>query len=215
MRMDQSGGAAVGRARPADRRRFQDGLLFLAKWLRSPMKVAAVMPSGPDLAATMAAEVPAGADGWVLELGGGTGALTRGILDRGVPEERLIVVERDPGFARILRERFPAAHVVEGDAGEIAAAVAAAGASGERPLTAVVSGLPILTFPAPLQERILKGCFALLRPGGAFVQFTYGFGPPVPAERLARWGLKPVAAGHALKNVPPAHVWKFVRRDDA
>jgi len=214
MRMDQTGVRAPRRAGPAARRRFQDGLLFLAKWLRSPMKVAAVMPSGADLAVAMAAEIPADADGWVLELGGGTGALTRGILDRGVPQERLIVVERDPAFARILRERFPGAHVVEGDAGEIAAAVASAGASGDRPLAAVVSGLPILTFPATLQERILKGCFALLRPGGAFVQFTYGFGPPVPPDRLARWGLRPVAGGHALRNVPPAHVWRFVRREE-
>ena len=212
MRTSLRGGLAERRSRTVQGRRFQDSLLFLAKWLRSPLKIAAVMPSSPDLAATMAACVPVEGDGLVVELGGGTGALTQGLIERGIAPERLVVIERDFGFYKILRERFPAANVVLGDAADLTRLVRAAGFA-SRPVTAVISGLPILTFPDELQEVILREAFQLMEADGLFVQFTYGFGPPVPAKRLKRWGLAGDLAGHAMRNVPPAHVWVF-RRDE-
>ena len=105
-----------------------------------------------------------------------------------------------------------AANVVLGDAADLTRLVRAAGFA-SRPVTAVVSGLPILTFPDELQEVILREAFQLMEADGLFVQFTYGFGPPVPAKRLKRWGLAGDLAGHAMRNVPPAHVWVF-RRDE-
>jgi phosphatidylethanolamine/phosphatidyl-N-methylethanolamine N-methyltransferase len=210
MRTPTRGGLAERRGRVAPGRRFQDSLLFLAKWLRSPLKIAAVMPSSPDLAAAMAACVPVEGDGLVVELGGGTGALTQGLIDRGIAPERLVVIERDFGFYKILRERFPETTVVLGDAAELSRLVRAAGFA-SRPVSAVVSGLPILTFPDDLQEAILREAFNLMGENGQFVQFTYGFGPPVPLKRLKKWGVVSELAGHAMRNMPPAHVWVFRR----
>jgi len=203
----RQGGTPHARGEPA--RRFQDSLLFFTQWLRSPLKVAAVVPSGRDLATTMAAQVPLD-DGLVVELGGGTGALTKGLLAHGVEPDRLVVIERDPIFHRILRERFPSASVLKGDAQELGRLLRDAGL-GDRRVSAVVSGLPILTFPADQQERILTAAFDLMGAAGIFVQFTYGFSSPVPVKRLQAWGLTARLAGHALRNVPPAHVWCYKR----
>ena len=78
---------------------FSDSRLILKLWLKNPMKIGTVAPSSPELASAMARQIPPGVaqgDGYVVELGGGTGPVTRAILKAGVPPDRLIVLERDP-----------------------------------------------------------------------------------------------------------------------
>ena len=89
---------------------------FLRSWLEDPLRVGAVSPSGRALARMMARYVDPQAPGPVIELGPGTGSMTRALLERGVAPERLFLIEFDPNFCKLLKERFPGVNVIEGDA---------------------------------------------------------------------------------------------------
>lgn len=181
--------------------------VFLREWLRGPRRVASIAPSGRALAAAITAEIDA-ATGPVIELGPGTGAFTRALLARGVPEHRLALIEAGTSFARLLQLRHPAATVLTMDARKLGDVALFDG----EPAGAVVSGLPILAMPPRQVIGILRGAFAHLRPGGAFYQFTYSPVCPVRRPILDRLGLKAARIGGALANVPPAAVYRITRR---
>lgn len=181
---------------------------FFGSWLRNPRHVGAILPSSRALGRLMAAQIDPERPGAVVELGGGTGAITREILAAGIHPGRLLVLERDPHFHRMLRERFPAVKVVEGDAAALGDVTRD---NDVGPVNAVVSGLPMLNFPAELQNAILQGAFAQMDEDGLFVQFTYSPAPPIPRGRLADLGLEAERAGRVWFNVPPASVWCFRR----
>jgi phosphatidylethanolamine/phosphatidyl-N-methylethanolamine N-methyltransferase len=156
----------------------------------------------------MAAQLDPERPGAVLELGGGTGAITREILAAGIHPGRVLVLERDPHFHRVLRERFPAVKVVEGDAAALGDVTRD---NDVGPVNAVVSGLPMLNFPAEVQNAILNGAFEQMDDDGLFIQFTYSPAPPIPRGRLSDLGLNGERAGRVWFNVPPASVWCFRR----
>lgn len=182
---------------------------FFARWLKDPRHIGAVVPSGRSLARRMAAQVDPDRPGHVLELGPGTGVITRELLAAGVAPARLVLVERDPRFQPLLRERFPAVTLLNGDAAKLRDLLAAHDVSR---LAAVVSGLPMLTLPEDVQRAVLSQSFELLGEDGVFVQFTYSPGLPVPRRRLESLGLNAERAGRAWRNIPPAHVWRFQRQ---
>src|ERR1700693_3635413 len=83
-----------------------DGARFLKSWVARPLQIGAVQPSGRALARTMASYVDPALKGPVVEIGPGTGPVTAALLHRGVPAERLVLVEFNPEFCGLLRERF-------------------------------------------------------------------------------------------------------------
>ncbi len=181
-----------------------DTLLFFRSWLTSPLEVASIAPSGKRLAAAMTAEVgPSPGD--VLELGPGTGIFTRRLLQDGVDEERLILVERNPAFAMLLRQRFPKATLIEGDAQHLL--LPAAGKVG-----AAISGLPLLSMPKPIVRDILAAVFRHLADDACLFQFTYGPRCPVPAPILAALELEASFRRWVPFNLPPASVYRIRRR---
>jgi phosphatidylethanolamine/phosphatidyl-N-methylethanolamine N-methyltransferase len=183
----------------------QEAALFLSRWLKAPQRIGAVAPSGRALARAMAREVSPHGDGVVVELGGGTGSITRALLERGVAPGRLVVVERDYTLAALLRKRFPGVKIVRGDAGELASLLASLGIVR---IDAVVSSLPLLSMPKSVRRRIVQEGVAVLGPGGAFIQFTYGVASPIPAPEF---GLRGEVADRVFLNFPPASVWRFRR----
>jgi phospholipid N-methyltransferase len=184
-----------------------DTLRFLRAWAANPLQIAAVAPSSPALGRVITSEVDP-ASGPVVELGPGTGVFTRALLARGVPEHDLVLVEMEESFRDLLAARHPQATVLPLDATRLDRA---APALGGRAAGAVVSGLPLLAMGAMRQMRVLRGAFALLAPGAAMYQFTYGLGCPVPAAILDRLGLTARRIGGTLNNLPPAAVWRFAR----
>jgi phosphatidylethanolamine/phosphatidyl-N-methylethanolamine N-methyltransferase len=96
--------------------RLDDEVRFLRSWIEKPLHMGAVMPSSKLLARTMAQYVAVDSKGPVIELGPGTGAITNALLEHGVDQKRLVLVEYNPGFCALLRDRYPQARVVQGDA---------------------------------------------------------------------------------------------------
>ena len=183
-----------------------DILLFLRAGLRRPRRLGAVAPSGRALAHLITSEIAAD-KGPVIELGAGTGAFTRALLRRGVPEAQLVLVEADPHFARVLETRFPAARVLAIQAQRLRHVDPLQG----RAAVAVVSGLPLLSMRRREVMGVLSGAFHRLGAGGAFYQFTYGPRCPVSAAILKRLGLRAKRIGWVVNNLPPATVYRIER----
>jgi phosphatidylethanolamine/phosphatidyl-N-methylethanolamine N-methyltransferase len=185
--------------------------LFLKRWLRRPFATGALVPSGRLLAEAMARTTRAvleGRPGYVVELGAGTGEVTKSLLAAGVAPERLVLVERDPEFATFLHRHFRGPRIVEGDAARLSRLLADHGVA---PVAAVVSSLPLLSLPAGVVSGIVTGVFEALPRGAALVQFTYGPKPPVPYALRERLRLDGTHGKRIWRNVPPAVVWTFRR----
>jgi phosphatidylethanolamine/phosphatidyl-N-methylethanolamine N-methyltransferase len=179
-------------------------LLFLKAWLRSPLKVGAIAPSGERLAWAMARAVPKRSSLPVVELGGGTGSITA-VLREHLGPERLVVLERDPELYRLLQRRFPDVTVVLGDACHLRRHLQGCGIPRA---AAVVSGLPLVAMPKSVQRQIVDESFAVMDPGSPFIQFTYSLFSPLARREMGVRG-RPVA--RVLQNVPPASVWVYRR----
>jgi phosphatidylethanolamine/phosphatidyl-N-methylethanolamine N-methyltransferase len=183
--------------------------LFFGLWLRKPLQIAAICASSDHLADAFARLADLRRPGAVLELGAGTGSLTRGLLRAGCARERLVVLEREPALAALLRRDFPRVEIIEDDAARLSEHLAARGID---QLAAVVSSLPIKWFPVPAQRAIVLGCLERLGPGGRFLQVTNAFSSPVAIEEL---GLTGREARRVWRNVPPAQIWSYTRRPGA
>ena len=125
---------------------LNDSTLFLREWLANPQRTGAVAPSSPKLAAAMARWLPSDPESYVLELGPGTGAVTQALIERGLREDRLVAIENNPKLARLLRKRFPDAHIITGDAWHLDVLLREHAESIES-VGAVISSLPLLNFP--------------------------------------------------------------------
>jgi phospholipid N-methyltransferase len=180
-------------------------LQFFRSWVQNPLAIGAVAPSGRTLAKLMVKDVQA--DARVMELGPGTGNVTRAILDSGVDERNLYLVERDAAFARLLRARFPQATVLHEDATALSAHTRALAGT----FDFIVSGLPLVLFSREQKERVLANVLTLLKPTGAFHQFTYGGRCPIHRNVRDALGLDKVLLGIAPFNVPPAFVYRLCR----
>jgi len=185
--------------------RIDDEVRFIRSWIEKPLTTGAVTPSGKALARTMAAYVDPERPGPIIELGPGTGPVTEALVAQGVDPSRLVLVEFDPTFCRLLRGRYPQATVVQGDAYSLKRLLAGLM---QQPAAAVVSGLPLFTKPLRMRLRLLSEAFGLMSPGAPFVQFTYNAVPPIP-KRLER--VRAEASERIWMNIPPARVWVYRR----
>jgi phosphatidylethanolamine/phosphatidyl-N-methylethanolamine N-methyltransferase len=186
--------------------RLDDEVRFLRSWMEKPLHMGAVMPSGRVLARTMAQYVDIDSSGPVVELGPGTGAITSALIERGVDQRRLVLVEYNPGFCALLRDRYPHAKIGQGDAYRLRDSLWNALST---PASAVVSGLPLVTKPMLTRLKLMRDAFLALAPGAPFVQFTYSVAPPIPKSLP---GVSTEASERIWMNLPPARVWVY-RKD--
>jgi phosphatidylethanolamine/phosphatidyl-N-methylethanolamine N-methyltransferase len=183
--------------------RLDDEVRFIRTWIEKPLSLGAVTPSSRQLARTMAGYVDPARPGPIIELGPGTGPVTEALLAQGIVPSRLVLVEFDPTFCRLLRKRYPEATVVQGDAYRLRMLLTSVL---RQPAAAVVSGLPLFTKPLKMRLRLLQEAFGLMAGGAPFVQFTYAAYSPIP-RRLER--VKSEASERIWTNIPPARVWVY------
>src|SRR3712207_2987588 len=103
MEIGMSDAAAGG----AGRRTGSNAALFFRRWLANPLQMGSVVPSSPALCRRIAALVTRSPDEAVLDLGAGTGVVSRALLDSGVPSDRLLALEIVPDMAEHLRRALP------------------------------------------------------------------------------------------------------------
>jgi phosphatidylethanolamine/phosphatidyl-N-methylethanolamine N-methyltransferase len=183
--------------------RFEDEARFLRSWLERPLVTGAVTPSGKMLARTMASYVDPRLTGPVIELGPGTGPVTEALIRRGVAQDRLVLVEFNPAFCKLLKRRFPQATIVQGDAYDIRETLAGVL---KEPAAATVSSLPLFTKPIDQRLELLTAAHAMMHGNAPFIQFTYAVVPPIPArskDYTAR------GSNRVWLNLPPARVWVY------
>jgi phosphatidylethanolamine/phosphatidyl-N-methylethanolamine N-methyltransferase len=183
--------------------RIDDEVRFIRSWIEKPLSIGAVTPSGKVLARTMASYVDAASKGPVIELGPGTGPVTEALVEHGIDPARLVLVEFNPVFCRLLRTRYPDATVVQGDAYRLKNLL---GGIVREPAAAVVSGLPLMTKALRTRLRLMVDAFTLTAPGAPFVQFTYAVVPPIPK---ALPGVHAKPSELIWLNLPPARVWVY------
>lgn len=183
--------------------RTRERILFLRRWLGNPLRTGAIFPSASGLAELVAKNIPDPCDGYVIELGAGTGAVSEGIARR-VPQEKMVLVEIDEELCQWVRERLPRATVVQGDAMALDRLLPQGVEPGS--VAVIVSGVPVVQFPLQDQREFLDQCFDLMQPGGAILQYSFSPVPPLPCRRL---GLKAQRLGVAFANLPPLFLWRF------
>ncbi|MGH6913974.1 MAG: class I SAM-dependent methyltransferase [Geminicoccales bacterium] len=177
--------------------------LFFRQWLRSPKSMGSVIPSSRALARAVTREVVWRPGQTVVELGAGTGAISRGLMDSGLPPEAVMMIELDRPLFEYLRERFPGVRVINGDATRLADIVRQ---QGVEEVSTVISGLPMVNMPLAFQRAIIEASFAVLQPDGVLLQYSYSPVAPVRAKKL---GVRAELAKVVVRNLPPATIWRF------
>ncbi len=171
---------------------------FFKAIIRNPKAVGAACPSSRGLAKAMAEGIPMPLDGIVIELGAGTGPVTKAILDRGVPREKLLVLELSSDLCNGLRKRFgDDLNVVQGDAGALSQYIE----PGTK-IAAVVSSLPLRSLPDSLVKKIAAELTKIMDPGSALIQFTYN----LKAKYIMDVPMNRTGTKIIWRNIPPARV---------
>jgi len=187
-------------------RQQSDHWLYFRSFLKNPVGMASVIPSSPALGRLVARQVRRAPDEYVVELGCGTGAITRALLAGGVPPERLIAVDLDGELLAVLRRELPDITVLECDAARISQCLPP-GMVGK--VGTVICGIPISLLPRPAQRRIIDEMFALMPPSHRFLAYTHRPDSPLPRREL---GLRGKRLARTLRNLPPASVWAYAPR---
>lgn len=177
-------------------------LVFFRSLLQNPKAMGALAPSSPKLSQLMASPVDP-AQTPVLEIGAGTGAVTRALLERNVSPDRLLIIERDPSLVAFLRREFPGVRVRCGEAVHASRILSTESVA---KFNTVVSSLPLRNLPLRDRIRNVRAMLETLAHGGQLIQYTYIGGCPIPSRRL---GLEAERIGRVWLNLPPASVWRF------
>lgn len=185
--------------------RFDEELRFFRGWIDKPKAVGSIIPTSAVTARRMASVADPASGDLVLELGPGTGVITRAILERGVKPENLVSVEYSRDFYNRLKADLPEVNFVHGNAFELDTVLAPWKG---RTFNSVVSAIPLLNFPMADRIALIEKLLDLLPAGRPVVQITYGALSPVPAKHgsyaVERFDF-------VVRNIPPAHLWVYRR----
>ena len=177
--------------------------MFFRRWLANPLQMGSVVPSSAALCQQIVKHARRVADEAVLELGAGTGVVSRALLDGGVPPERLIVVEIVPEMVDHLRSTLPGVLVIEGDARKLPSLLPP---SWHGRISSVICGIPLVLLPLGEQRRIITAIEAVA-PGRGFLLYSYCATSPLPWRKHA---LTARREAWTPLNFPPASVWRYV-----
>jgi len=176
--------------------------LFLRRWAANPLQMGSLVPSSAALGRRVSAQIRCAADEVVVELGAGTGAISRALLDGGLPPDRLVVVEIVPEMAQHLARSLPGVTVIQGDAFALPEALPQAlhGKVGT-----AICGIPLVLLPIAQQRRFVDAVEAVA-PGRGFLLYSYCATSPLPWRKL---GLTAKREAWTPLNLPPASVWRY------
>jgi len=177
--------------------------LFFQRWMANPLSMGSITPSSAALRKEIRKNLSIAPDEVVAEFGGGTGAITRALLEAGIPGDRIYAFEIDKELATFLHGSFPDVNVINGDCRGIARVL---GPDLVGKVGSVVIGIPMVTLPLEMQREIVEASFSVMPEGRPFLLYTYMIHSPLNQKAL---GLKGKRVGFTWKNVPPASVWAY------
>jgi phosphatidylethanolamine/phosphatidyl-N-methylethanolamine N-methyltransferase len=177
--------------------------LFFQRWMANPLSMGSITPSSAALRREIRKNLSIGPDEVVVEFGGGTGAITKALLEAGIPGDRIYSFEIDRQLASFLHSSFPDVNVIAGDCRNVAAVL---GPDRVDKVGCVVIGIPMITLPMDLQREIVEASFSVMPEGRPFLLYTYMIHSPLNQKAL---GLKGERVGFTWMNVPPASVWAY------
>ena len=176
--------------------------MFFRRWLANPLQMGSIVPSSPSLCARVVAQTRVGPDEAVIELGAGTGVISRALLAAGVPAERLFVIEIVPDMAEHLQKVLPGVQVVQGDARQLQDLIPT---RWHGRIGTVICGIPLVLLPLAEQKRFIDAIEAVA-PGRGFLHFSYCATSPLPARKQNLIGKR---EAWTPRTFPPASVWRY------
>ncbi|RCS25088.1 methyltransferase domain-containing protein [Phyllobacterium salinisoli] len=185
--------------------KFDEEIRFFKGWIDGPKAVGAILPTSSVTARRMASVVDPDSGLPVLELGPGTGVITKAILQRGVKPSDIYCVEYSEDFARHLREDFPEINIIQGDAFDLDTTL---GEHKDLIFDSVISAVPLLSFPVERRVAILEDLLNRIPEGRPVIQITYGPLSPIPP---GRGNYIVQHYDFVIRNVPPARLWIYKR----
>ncbi len=179
--------------------------LFFRRWMANPLQMGSIVPSSAALCRRIVAQTRTAPDEVVVELGAGTGVISKALIESGLSAERLYVVEIVGDMAVHLRRGLPGAHVIEGDARRLPHLIPP---ELHGRIGTVVVGIPLVLLPVPEQRRFIDAIEAVA-PGRGFILYSYCITSPLPWKKH---GLVPKREAWTPLNFPPASVWRYTPR---
>ena len=177
--------------------------MFFRRWIANPLQMGSIVPSSPALCRRVVSQTKCSRDQAIIELGAGTGVISRALLDGGADPERLFVVEIVPTMTRHLKQVLPGARVIEGDARELPDLIPQ---EWHGRIGTVVCGIPLVLLPLAEQRRFIDA-IETVAPGIGFLHYSYCVTSPLPARKHGLTGRR---EAWTPLNFPPASVWRYV-----
>lgn len=186
------------------RNNFKELGFYLKQWIKNPLRLGSIAPSSKETAAFIIKHIRVG-NGFIVELGAGTGSFTKALLESGIPMNRLVCVEIDPHFCDYLSKRFPGLTVYCGNAADLENLLPKEVIGN---VLTTVSSIPFLSIPKQLREDIVLSALNIMPNDGRFIQVSYSPVSPVPWQKL---GLVQHRYGLVWKNIPPINIFGYER----
>lgn len=186
-------------------KKFDEEIRFFKGMMQGPKLVGAIVPTSAVTARRMASIVDPQSGLPVLELGPGTGVITKAILERGIAPEKLVSVEYSADFVEHLEQVYPQVNFIRGDAFALSDSL---GAFRDTQFDCVVSAVPLLNFPMEARIALLEDLLRRIPAGRPVIQISYGAVSPIVA-RPERYHIQHY--DFVMRNIPPAQLWLYRR----
>ena len=189
-------------ATPEKSQHLNDATLFFRRWLSNPLQMGSIIPSSPKLGALIAKQIDKRSSSLILELGAGTGAITKSLISAGISPGRIVVVEIVPEMADHLRAKFSQTSVLQADAFNLP--IQSLKDTGTE-IGTVICGIPLVLLSEAKQRQFIQQVEAVA-PGRGFLLYTYCVTSPLHYRTL---GLEAQRLDWTPLNFPPASVWHY------
>lgn len=186
---------------------MNENIQFLQAFLKNPGKVGSIAPSSTELAKKMVEGFAPDAESIVLELGVGTGAITKYLQDALLDEKSYLGIELDRDLIKSLRKNYSDLKFVCGNACEVTQIHQK---SGLGKVGSIICCLPFVSLPNEVGEKVLLEVDKFMQKGCTFRTFQYAHGFYFPSAiklrefMRTRYG-KSKKSPLIVKNVPPAY----------
>ena len=181
----------------------------MKEFIKHPMKMGSIAPSSSFLADKMLEQISTQNSEFVIELGPGTGAITKHILPKLSNNRQFLGIEINIEMIKFLENEFPGIKIAPISAEKLNIYLVE---NGLPKASHIVSGLPWAIFNDDLQEAILASIAASLKPDGVFTTYAYVHALQLKTaknfrKRLSSFFSNIEVTSPVWMNIPPAIVY--------